>query len=189
MENKLRWRRKLKEQRADLESNLRIAWNERICRRLVSYLENNSYKHIFSFRSYGSEVDINSTTDLLSQRFHVALPRCSAGGKMDFYTYQFGDELELNKWGIAEPKPLELVTPCEDSVVLVPALAISNKGQRLGYGGGFYDRYLARFPHLLKIGVIYEMFYAFALEAEDHDVALDIAIHQSGIEDFRSRNA
>lgn len=61
---------------------------------------------------------------------------------MEARLVDFDTDFRKNKYGIAEPQNEELVTPVELDLVLVPLLAIDKKGYRLGYGKGFYDRYL-----------------------------------------------
>lgn len=70
---------------------------------------------------------------------------------------------------IAKPEPLL-------DVIIVPMLGFDSKLQRIGYGGGYYDRLLAQYPRALKIGVCYETGYYEQLPTEPHDLALDIII-------------
>lgn len=58
-----------------------------------------------------------------------------------------GSEILLNKWGIPEPVSGDLIAPSEIDLCLVPLLGIDARGHRLGYGGGFYDRFLAACRH------------------------------------------
>ena len=62
--------------------------------------------------------------------------------------------METNDWGIDEPKGGKIISPDKIDVVFVPLLACDYRGNRIGYGGGYYDRFLAQCkPDVLKIGL------------------------------------
>jgi 5-formyltetrahydrofolate cyclo-ligase len=77
----------------------------------------------------------------------------------DNYTMQFyseTDTLHMNQWGIAEPLPINLVTPDQIDAVLVPLVGFDTIGHRIGFGKGFYDRYFAGYPkERPRIGISY----------------------------------
>lgn len=108
----------------------------------------------------------------------------SNGPQMDFYSFKEGDPVTFNKYGIKEPhiQHARHLTP-EDpgqALILVPALAVDREGHRLGYGGGFYDRYLARYLNVVSFGVIFEEFVLSELPAETHDQRLSGFVTQKG---------
>ena len=69
------------------------------------------------------------------------MPAINKNNKMDFYQWSFKDSLNLNKYGIPEPEQKQLVYP---DIILVPLVAFDKRLYRLGYGGGFYDRYIEK---------------------------------------------
>jgi 5-formyltetrahydrofolate cyclo-ligase len=83
----------------------------------------------------------------------------------------------MNQWGITEPEYGKEVPPQLIDVVIVPLLAFDTRGNRLGYGKGFYDRFLAECKaDVLKIGVSYfEPEQAFE-EVDEYDIPLDICV-------------
>ena len=85
--------------------------------------------------------------------------------------------LAMNQWGITEPEYGKEVPPQFIDVVIVPLLAFDTRGNRLGYGKGFYDRFLAECKaDVLKIGVSYfEPEQAFE-EVDEYDIPLDICV-------------
>ena len=137
------------------------------------------YDSFFIYNSYSTE----ARTDLIIEELlkagkRVYLPRVE--GENIVTVPYFGGELKKGSFGIPEPEgePYE----GEIEVSVVPLLAINSKGYRIGYGGGFYDRYL-RGKNTQKVG----MGYGFQLEEfdeEPHDVPLDKYLCERGIYDF-----
>ena len=86
----------------------------------------------------------------------MSLPIIEKNNFMNFYKWSKNDILYLNKFGIPEPIKSKIVIP---DIVLVPVLAFDNKKNRLGYGKGFYDKYLRNikkvYPKILAIGVAF----------------------------------
>lgn len=100
--------------------------------------------------------------------------------RLSFHILSDLSELSIGAYGIPEP-PSELpeLTSFSDSICLVPALAFDKIGRRLGYGGGYYDRFLSQFSGV-KLGLAYSNFYVDLLPAEKHDATVDIIITEEG---------
>ncbi len=70
--------------------------------------------------------------------------------------YKETETLRFNEWGIAEPTSTEMVEPSSIDAVIVPLIGFDNRGHRIGYGKGFYDKYFENYPtHRPRIGVSY----------------------------------
>ncbi|SMO34498.1 5-formyltetrahydrofolate cyclo-ligase [Gracilimonas mengyeensis] len=91
------------------------------------------------------------------------------------------DDLKSNKWGIREPDAEEEEeVPVEElDVVIIPMAAADRKGNRLGYGKGFYDRFLAK-TNARKIGFVFKEFLFDEIPVEEYDVKLDVIITEDG---------
>ena len=76
-------------------------------------------------------------------------------GEMEFYRYTSIDSLEEGKYGILEPKK-ELGKAAKDSLIIMPGVAFDQRRNRIGYGGGYYDRYMARNRHQSTIAIAYD---------------------------------
>lgn len=95
-------------------------------------------------------------------------------------------QLLENKWGIPEPVQAETIAVEEIDMVLVPLLAFDRKGHRVGYGKGFYDRFLASCrPDALKIGLSLENSVHQVADVHESDVLLDYVITPAGVIRFR----
>jgi 5-formyltetrahydrofolate cyclo-ligase len=80
------------------------------------------------------------------------------------------------------PADKSLKLPADNfDVILVPCLAFDDERHRLGWGGGWYDRFLARQPNALKIGLAYQDSFITALPQEPHDIKLDMIITEDSV--------
>jgi len=108
------------------------------------------------------------------------LPVIGKGQRLRFATWQSGDDVQPNRYGIPEPvEPGELLEPFQLDLVLVPLLGFDRRGHRLGHGGGYYDRSFAflkdqvRPTEPLLVGIAYAFQELPQIEAAKWDVALD----------------
>ena len=86
-------------------------------------------------------------------KFSISLPVIKKNFQMDFYKWSFSDPLKINRYGIPEPEIKKIVYP---DVILIPLVAFDKNLNRLGYGGGYYDRLIAKFSKrkkIIKIGL------------------------------------
>ena len=113
-----------------------------------------SKKIIGGYYPVNFEVDDLELLRILEKdNFKIALPVIKKNYQMDFYRWTFSKPLTINKYGIPEPEKKTLVYP---DVLFVPLVAFDKKLNRLGYGGGYYDRLIERLDKkkkLIKIGL------------------------------------
>ena len=116
-------------------------------------------QHISIFQPYNNEIDTNNLISLLfSKKVSISLP-CIVedSNQMIFREWKEGEELVKGKYGILEPSNKnKVIIP---SVLFIPLLAFDDNGNRLGYGGGYYDKYIEELENNenmpIKIGVGY----------------------------------
>lgn len=138
-----------------------------------------SAERIFLFASIRNEIN---THDLIfhafSQGKHVFLPKCHTNGHMEFYAYD--GSLSVGRFGIYEPTGTQCISPCPNDLMIVPGLAFTPNGLRLGQGGGFYDRYLEKFP-CITVGLCRNRFIRKDLPIAWNDLPVDYVITETTV--------
>lgn len=140
---------------------------------------------VFIYYSVGSEADtLRIIRHALESGKRVALPKCTdRNGTMDFY---FIDDIESSltegMFSLKEPDTLrcEKADSTVSSLCIVPALAADKSGYRLGYGGGYYDRYLSNFKGITAV-LCYEECLCDELPRDKYDISLNMIITESKI--------
>ncbi|MCC6696277.1 MAG: 5-formyltetrahydrofolate cyclo-ligase [Candidatus Hydrogenedentes bacterium] len=129
------------------------------------------------------EVDTRPLLDLLAaQGRTVGAPRALGGGAMEWHRVRQVSELAVGRFGILEPKdglPVLDSFP-EGTAVLVPGIAFTRQGDRIGYGGGYFDRFLNAFTGV-SIGLAYDFQVVEQLELEAHDAPVSIVVTESSV--------
>lgn len=145
---------------------------------------------LFTFMPFRSEVDVTPLTRWWWEAGNqVVVPKVDkALQTMEAYEISSFEELEPGAWGIPEPRSAatSLATLAAIDVMIIPGLAYDRQGGRLGYGSGFYDRFLERYdvmglPHPFKLGVCYETQLQDELPMEQHDLRVDRMITEEGV--------
>ncbi len=106
-----------------------------------------------------------------------SLPKVTGPGEMKFLRVNETSSLSPGAYGILESDTGEIEEEIE--IFLCPGVAFTEQGRRLGQGGGFYDRYLSRFPDAGKIGICFREQLLDDLPGEDHDIQMDRVITSS----------
>ena len=140
-------------------------------------------KTVMTYLSYKSEPDTLALAEkMLACGKTLCAPVCSADGHMESYAFADFSVLAPSAMGILEPPKKSLVLPEDIDLILVPGCAFTLSGHRLGYGGGYYDRYLTR-TQGITCGFFYECLQA-EFVPEKTDVPLDYIITEQNIYKF-----
>lgn len=178
-------REKYKAQRALIEPSLKADMDNKICESFISCA---TYRYASVLLMYAPKHDevnvIPIALKALSDGKKVAFPRCIPDTHDMVYHYvESLDMLEKGSYGLLEP-PAELpsydrASP-ESAVCIVPAIVYDRKGFRLGYGKGYYDRYLGGFTGS-KVGMIYTELIIDSLPRGRFDLSVDFMVTERGI--------
>ena len=116
-----------------------------------------------------------------NNKFIVSLPVIKKNFKMDFYPWSFSEPLKINRYGIPEPETKNIVYP---DVLLIPLLAFDKNLNRLGYGGGYYDRLIERLSkkkNIIKIGLAFSFQEIDKVPINVYDQKLDYILTNKNI--------
>ena len=134
-------------------------------------------KIIGGYYPYNYEIDILQILEKFEQKkFIITLPKIKKNSQMDFFQWSMNDPLNINKFGIPEPISEMIKYP---DILLVPLVAFDKNFNRIGYGGGFYDRYIKKIrkrKKVLTIGFAYAFQKVKKIPTNNYDIGLDFII-------------
>ena len=137
-------------------------------------------KSVYAYMALSWET---GTEELLNyfwkQGVQVAFPKV-LGDEMEFFEVNSMDDLETGTFRIMEPKAQCRQVDWPEAVIMVPGIAFTRDGKRLGKGGGYYDKYLDRYPGHKTVAFAYEFQIVSELPAELHDQPVDHLITETG---------
>ena len=151
---------------------------------IFKFLKKNkiNFKNIGGYYPCNYEIDdLELLNFFRNKRANISLPIISKNNQMDFFVWKNKDPLKINKYGIAEPISSKKIYP---DIIFVPIVAYDDELNRLGYGGGFYDRYLEKIikiKNILKIGLGFSYQEIKKLPINKYDKKLDIIITEKKI--------
>ncbi len=155
------------------------AFSEAINKKLLSLEKVMKADCIMAFYSYKNEpYMIGFMHECMGMGKQIALPRIIGEGKMAAAVYSRDSELKNNAYGIPEPYPGNII--CKPDVVIVPGLAFDLNRNRIGFGKGYYDRFL-KGSEAYKIGVCFDYQIVEKIDAGSHDVPVDIVVTEERI--------
>ena len=141
-----------------------------------------NFKNVGGYFPCNHEIDdLNMLNFLKNKKANISLPIIRENNQMDFFEWTNKDPLKINKYGIVEPISAKKIYP---DIIFVPLVAFDNDLNRLGYGGGFYDRYLEKISNIkkiLKIGLGFSYQELKKIPINKHDKKLDLIITEKKI--------
>jgi 5-formyltetrahydrofolate cyclo-ligase len=168
-----------------LPAAARRAHSARVFDHLLTLPELKTAAGIMCFVSFGSEVDTAPLVRwCLDQGKRVALPRIVGKRHMEaFWVTDPAADLESGSYGIREPRAgLPQASPEAIDLIVVPGSAFDRSGDRMGYGGGFYDTYLPRLhPRTPRVAIAFELQLVDDVPEEGHDLGIDVLVTERGV--------
>jgi 5-formyltetrahydrofolate cyclo-ligase len=152
--------------------------------RFVSFLKKNTnnLKNLGGYYPSNYEIDDLEILDVLEKKnFKISLPIVKKNNQMDFFKWSNNDPLKINKFGIPEPISSKIYYP---EILLVPLVGYDDSLNRLGYGGGFYDRYIEKIEKnkkVIKIGLAFSYQKIKTVPVNQYDKKLDFIITEKEI--------
>ena len=152
--------------------------------KFISFFKKNmpNAKKIGGYYPSNYEIDDLEILDLLEkQNYGISLPIVKKNSQMNFYEWSKKDPLKINKFGIPEPVSSKIVYP---DILLVPLVGYDKNLNRLGYGGGFYDRYIEKIDKIkktTKIGLAFSYQKIKSIPIDQYDKKLDFIITEKEI--------
>lgn len=154
--------------REDIDSRSR-----QLCSRVLKTQAYHDAKTVYGYLPFNQEVNL---LPLLQQAVRdgkqVALPKCY-GKDMRFILVSDFSRIQASSIGAPEPVEDAPIAQDKTALVIVPGLVFDERGYRIGYGGGYYDRFLSREPHHPTIGLCFDFQLISRLEEEPHDLPVD----------------
>lgn len=143
------------------------------------FIQSEAYKNaktIYGYLPYNQEVrTVPMLEKALRDGKRVAVPKCY-GDEMKFIFMDDLSKVEKGYANIPEPIADGPVADDETALVLMPGLAFDPQGHRVGYGGGFYDKFLSKEPNHPTLALCYEFQMLPSLETEAHDIPVDYVL-------------
>tara|TARA_B100001248_G_C27348038_1_gene439771 strand:+ start:13 stop:564 length:552 start_codon:yes stop_codon:yes gene_type:complete len=151
--------------------------------KIVKKIDQKNKIYVSLYYPSNFEVNVLKILSISSFRnFNFLLPIIDQNNSMNFYKWKKNDILFLNKYGIPEPSKTNKIVP---NIVLVPLISFDKHKNRIGYGKGFYDKFLNKYlkthKKILTVGVAFSFQKYHKLPVKNKDYKLDYIITEKGI--------
>lgn len=175
MEEKKLIRKQIFKLRKECTDSQVEAWSRQIAQKVAELPEFQSAQKILAYADYNHEVMTGFIIEeAWKQGKEVAVPKV-VGQDMVFYKLTDFSQLEKGYFGIPEPARGEIVQ-WEDAMMVMPGVAFDKENHRVGYGGGFYDRFLEKHPQVRRVAVAFEFQMLPEVPTEPTDISPEIIV-------------
>lgn len=178
--NKKMTRNTIKEMRLALNKEEVMECSKACVSKVLQFPELIEAKTVCVYMPTGNEID---TTEIIryckENGKRLAAPRVN-GDTMEFYYFTDETDMEQGAYDIWEPTGTEAVED-EESLVIMPGVAFDLSCNRIGYGKGYYDRYLSAHPRMKKVALAYDFQIVGRIKREVHDVRPDVVVTESRV--------
>ena len=147
--------------RDGLAEEVRITLNRRIANSVSNWIQSEGFDAVMLYLSMKSEVETLNLIDLLLHREKIVCAPVVDTRQLELTPRRIRDpktELVRHRYGMLEPNATCPIFPISQlQLIIVPGIAFDPNGYRLGYGKGFYDRFLTKCPHAVHVGLAYQI--------------------------------
>lgn len=182
--NKKNIREEIIDKRNNLILDIKQNYDSLIFEEIINSEIYKKSKKIFTYISFGSEVD---TIKLIKYSFsnnkEVYVPKINKQTKdmIALKIHNFNN-MSVDKWGIIEPKNVDKTNIGTDfDLIIMPGIAFDKQGNRIGYGGGYYDKYISKLNNASNLlALAYDFQIIQDIESESHDIKVDFILTNKG---------
>ena len=179
-------RKKTLKYRRNITISDKVRYDDNIFKNIITLDEFSKYNFICTYVSTDIEVDTQRLIKFsLKEGKKIAVPKCIKGkNEMDFYFITSFNDLEPGSFSVLEPKnTCKKVTDFKNALFIIPGLCYDKQGYRVGYGKGYYDRFLSEniITNSCKIGITYNANLLEKLYHEKHDLPVNILVTDENI--------
>lgn len=173
LDEKKQLRSAITKQRDALDAAFKKEYDSWICTQLEQHIADKNCKVVHAYLPMGNEIDIKPLLEkLLSNSITVVVPKTLRQRKLQHLVLRSLNELASGIFGTSHPENTTEYLGTYD-LIIVPGLAFDTNNYRLGYGGGYYDAFLAEHPNAFTVGICCPFQKVTQVPKETHDVCLD----------------
>lgn len=181
VERKINLRKQMRTQLKAMDAEEKCVLDHQVFEQLFSLPEIAHADFVYGYMNLFWETGTEEILDhLWDAGVQIALPKV-LGETMEFFHVRSREDLAVGSFKILEPKDSCELVFWPKAPVLVPGLAFSKDGKRLGKGGGYYDKFLSKEPEHRTIALAYEFQLTDGIPAEEHDRPVNVIVTESGI--------
>jgi len=155
----------------ELDLDLKHQWDQLLSGKVIEIIKSENIQLIHTYLPMDHEINIRPVIDYCwSQNINVLIPKVEGKGRLSHHQIKSFAEVEKNEWGLLEPISGN-TSALRPELIITPGLAFNANKYRLGYGGGFYDRFLSKESN--SIALCYPFMIREDFEVEDHDLPVN----------------
>ena len=182
--NKKNIREEIIDKRNNLILDIKQNYDSLIFEEIINSEIYKKSKKIFTYISFGSEVDtIKIIKYSFSNNKEVYVPKINKQTKdmIALKIHNFNN-MSVDKWGIIEPNSVDKTNIGTDfDLIIMPGIAFDKQGNRIGYGGGYYDKYISKLNNASNLlALAYDFQIIQDIESESHDIKVDFILTNKG---------
>ena len=180
VEQKKKLRKQMLFKRAKLDKQKRKKYDQWICQSVWEIICNHGFKNVHCFLPMGTEINIFPLIEkMLNENMTVITPKTFSKRRLQNLILKSLNELEKGVFGTSHPANAKEFFGQYD-LIIVPGLAFNDANFRLGYGGGYYDNFMVKYPLAYKLGICYPFQKVEQIPLESNDVKLDDVLFAYG---------
>lgn len=166
-------RKEMLVKRAKLLKSAKKKYDEWICNSLWNLIKTHNYTKVHCYLPMGTEIDITPLINkMLQENITVVTPKTLSNRTLKNLVLSSLNDLEKGVFGTSYPTNAKEFLGTYN-LIIVPGLSFNKLNYRLGYGGGYYDNFMAQYPNSKKIGICYPFQLVEKIPIEAHDLQID----------------